>query len=59
MKKSKEYPICEQGKTDCFANRPTNNGTGTKRTCEQGYCRILYDTHFNRECPFYKGGIEE
>ena len=37
-----EYPICREGKYDC---RFLHGGTR---------CVILTDTHFTRDCPFYK-----
>lgn len=33
--------LCEQDKKNCFAYR-------------EGKCRILDNTHFNRDCPFFK-----
>lgn len=37
----KQYPVCLQGRANCFA-------------FEELRCKVLKDTKFNYDCPFYK-----
>jgi hypothetical protein len=40
------YVACEQKRKNCFAYR------------KDGTCDCLIDTHFKKECPFYKNKAE-
>jgi hypothetical protein len=40
------YVACEQKRKNCFAYR------------KDGTCDCLIDTHFNKQCPFYKTKAE-
>jgi hypothetical protein len=49
--------ICQQGRTDCFANRRDRVIEGEVYTPqEKGLCIALRDTSFKCKCPFYKKG---
>lgn len=38
---ARQYPRCEQERFACAM-------------CKDGRCQALHDTHFKRDCPFFK-----